>query len=176
MNAQLVADRSLLPALLAEHPEWTNSTLAQVTGRSLAWVKKWKRRFRADPDNRDLIWGGTHAAASGSRFAPRVIERILAIRDEPPEGLQRTPGPKAILYYLLRSADVESERLPRSTRSVWKILRRAGRISQLSPTTHCPVVRPEPLVEWPLDFKDVVQVDPVATAKHAHAVEVSGCD
>jgi hypothetical protein len=35
-----------------------------------------------------------------------------------------------------------------------------------------PQDRPEPLVEVQLDFKDVVQVDPLVSAKQTHAVEV----
>ncbi len=31
-----------------------------------------------------------------------VIDRLLELRDDPPEGLGRTPGPKALLYYLNR--------------------------------------------------------------------------
>jgi hypothetical protein len=94
MNAQLVADRSFLRALLAQHPDWTTPTLAQATGRSVAWVKKWKARFRGDPDNADLIWGRTRASCSASSFAPQVIERILAIRDDPPDGCSARPVPR----------------------------------------------------------------------------------
>ena len=47
MEARCIADRSLLLTLWLQHPDWTNRTLAQATGRSRAWVKKWKARFRA---------------------------------------------------------------------------------------------------------------------------------
>jgi hypothetical protein len=172
MDAQYVADRSLLRAVWHQHPEWTNPTLAHATGRSLAWVKKWKARFRAHPADADVVWGRTNAPASASAFAPRVIEQILAIRDAPPEQLHRTPGPRAILYFLPRSPDVQGERLPRSTRTIWKILRAHDRIAQRRLHPHAPQERPEPLVELQLDFKDVVQVDPRASTKQAHAVEV----
>jgi hypothetical protein len=172
MNAHYVADRSLLLALWQQHPEWTNPTLAQATGRSLAWVKKWKARFRAHPDDPDVIWGRTSASSTAAPFAPRVIEQILAIRDTPPEQLQRTPGPRAILYFLPRSPEVHGERLPRSTRTIWKILRAHDRIPQHRRRPHGAQERPEPLVELQLDFKDVVQVDPLASTKQAHAVEV----
>jgi len=172
MNAHYVADRSLLLALWHQHPEWTNPTLAQATGRSLAWIKKWKARFRAHPDDPDVIWGRTSASSTAAPFAPRVIEQILAIRDTPPEQLQRTPGPRAILYFLPCSPEVHGERLPRSTRTIWKILRAHDRIPQHRRRPHGAQERPEPLVELQLDFKDVVQVDPLASTKQAHAVEV----
>jgi hypothetical protein len=172
MDAQYVADRSLLRALLSQHPDWTNLTFAQATGRSLAWVKQWKARFRAEPDNPLVIWGKARAHPQPSRFPPHVIERILAIRDTPPESLQRTPGPKAILYYLPRSPGLHGLRLPRSTRTIWRILRTHDRILVTSPHQRQPVARPEPLTEIQLDFKDLVQVDPLTSEKHAHAVEV----
>ena len=50
MEARYIADRSLLLTLWLQHPEWTSPTLAQATGRSVAWVKKWKSRFRAAPN------------------------------------------------------------------------------------------------------------------------------
>ena len=66
-------------------------------------------------------------------ISPTVIERILQMRDEPPEGLQRTPGPKAILYYLPRDEQLQGERLPRSSRTIYRILQQAGRIGHRLP-------------------------------------------
>jgi hypothetical protein len=172
MEAHYIADRSLLLALWLQHPDWTNPTLALATRRSLAWVKKWKARFRAEPNPTEAIWRRSRLHPPGAPCAPVVIERILQIRDDPPEDLRRTPGPRAILYYLPRSPELEGERLPRSTRTIWKILRAAGRIAQPRPHLPVPQERPAPLVELQLDFKDVVQVDPGVTLKHAHAVEV----
>src|SRR5260221_13335100 len=172
MQARYVADRSLLLSLWLQHPDWTALTLAQATGRSVAWVKKWKARFRSASNPADAVWGRSHLPARGPRVSAAVVEQILAIRDEPPEQLHRTPGPKAILYYLPRTSGLEGERLPRSTRTIWKILRAADRIAHRPRRPHHPQDRPDPLVELQLDFKDVVQVDPLVSAKQAHAVEV----
>lgn len=172
MEAQYIADRSLLLALWLQHPDWTTPTLAQATGRSLAWVKKWKARFRAAPNPTEAVWGYSRAHSAGTRYSAAVVERILQIRDEPPEQLHRAPGPRAILYYLSRSSGLEREPLPRSTRTIWKILRAGDRIAQRRPRQRLPQERPEPLVELQLDFKDIVQQDPVVSAKQAHAVEV----
>ncbi len=169
MDAHYVADRSLLLALWHQHPEWTNPTLAQATGRSLAWVKKWKARLRAHPDDPDVIGGRTRASSSASAFAARVIAQILALRDTPPEQLQRTPGPRAIRSLLPRSPAVHGQRLPRSTRTLGKILRAHDRIPQHRRRPHGAQERPEPLVELPLDGTDVVPVDPLASPKQAHA-------
>ena len=48
---------------------------------------------------------------------------LLEIRDHPPEGLQRIPGPKAIRYYLERDPTLQAQGLPlpRSSRTIWRI-------------------------------------------------------
>lgn len=45
MEAEWVADRSLLRQLPRKHPQWTNQQLADVVGRSVTWIKKWKKRL-----------------------------------------------------------------------------------------------------------------------------------
>jgi hypothetical protein len=173
VDAHLVADRSQLRTLLLQCPDWTTAQYAHATGRSISWVKKWKKRFAAHPDDPDVVWGQARRAHTvAPSFAPEVIECILAIRDTPPEGLRRTPGPRAILYYLPRSPDVPAGcRLPRSTRTVWSILRAYQRIA-LSPTRQRqPQERPAPLAEWQLDFKDLTSVPGDPDGKHGHGVE-----
>ena len=172
MGARIIADRSLLLSLWLQHPDWSNPTLAQATGRSVAWVKKWKARFRAAPHPEEEVWGRSQLPAPRARFSAAVVAQVLQIRDEPPEHLHRTPGPKAILYYLARTASLEGEQLPRSTRTIWKILCTADRIARRPRGEHQSSERPDPLVELQLDFKDVVQIDPLVSAKQAHAVEV----
>ena len=86
MEEQWYADRSQLRTLLQDHPDWSTATLAAELGRSVGWVKKWKRRLRA----------------------------------------------KAILYSLSQDSAVAASgaRLPRSTRTIWQILVRHGRIAR----------------------------------------------
>jgi hypothetical protein len=105
-----------------------------------------------------------------------VVERILAIRDDPPAHLHRTPGPKAILYFLHHDRALQAAGLPppRSTATVWRLLRRHGRIAARRPQLREPWELAEPLTSWQLDFKDVSSVqadrsDP--TAKRQHLVE-----
>jgi hypothetical protein len=61
-----------------------------------------------------------------------LAQAILDIRDQPPENLGRVPGPKAILSYLPRRAELVQAglSLPRSTRTIWKVLRRNDRLPQ----------------------------------------------
>src|SRR4051812_29102442 len=103
-----LADRTLLRSLLHLHPTWTLQDYVAATHHSLAWVKKWRNRFRtAHPDDDGILHSRSRARTQPPpRLDPFVIERILAIRDAPPAHLQRTPGPKAILYFLAHDPDL----------------------------------------------------------------------
>ncbi len=107
-------------------------------------------------------------------LAPLVIERILDIRNHPPHNLHRIPGPKAILYYLEQEASstLQGQRLPRSTRTIWRILHQYQRIVEPPQRAHQSVERPEPMQSWQLDFKDASTVPPDPDGKQQHVVEV----
>ncbi len=157
-----IADRAMLQRLLHLHPEWTQQELANWIGRSKGWVKKWVKRLREAPpgDSRVLLGKPLGRKTPYPQTDPQVEERTLAIRDAPPENLQRTPGPRAILYYLPRDPELQQrdQALSRSTRTIWKILRRNDRISQKKQRKHQPLQRPLPLEEVQRDFKDMASV------------------
>jgi Homeodomain-like domain-containing protein len=99
MEAQWLADRTTLRTLLRTQPQWTVRDLAEAIGRSRGWVKKWRRRLRgALPEDDAILHSHSRARKHPPPpLDPRVIDRILEIRDQPPDNLQRTPGPKTIL-------------------------------------------------------------------------------
>jgi hypothetical protein len=176
MEEQWYADRCRLRDLLRAHPDWSTRCLAAHLGRSRGWVKKWRRRLRdADPAD-DVVLRARPCARHHPppTISPAVVERVLALRDHPPANLQRIPGPKAILYYLQQDAELVAggARLPRSTRTVWQILARHGRIAHPPPRGHEPLARPPPLTAWQLDFKDVSTVPAGPTGKRQHVGEV----
>lgn len=176
MEEQWYVDRCTLRKLRQEHPEWSQKKLAQEIGRSKSWVKKWLRRIReAGSEDEDVLRGLSRARKNPSPgIEPEVIERILSIRDEPPENLQRTPGPQAILYYLHRDEALKKKgyTIPRSTRTIWKILDRHQRIYRSPPVEHEILERPEPGQEWGMDFKDVSSVVAEPEGKQMHVVEI----
>jgi hypothetical protein len=175
MEAEWIADRTTLRALLGRHPTWTLQDFADALGRSLGWVKKWVRRLRGAPSEDDTVLHSRSRARQHPppRLSPVVIERLLEIRDQPPEHLRRTPGPRAILDYLARDPLLQDlgERLPRSTRTVWRLLREHGRIPSPAERHHELVERPVPLSAWQIDFKDVATVPPDPEGKQEHVVE-----
>ena len=127
-------------------------------------MKKWLGRLSQAPPNDDYVLRGLSRARKRKPppIASAVVERILDVRDHPPENLQRTPGPLAILYYLQRDEALKAQghALPQSTRTIWQILDRYHRILRPRTGDHEPLERPAPDEEWGIDFKDVSSVSP----------------
>lgn len=63
-------------------------------------------------------------------------------------------------------------RLPRVTRTIWRIWCDHGRIVQRPPGDHVPVPRPAPLSTWQMDCKDVSSVPPDPDGTYRHVVDV----
>src|ERR687884_1806397 len=162
MEAQWSADRANLRLAVRDHPEWSVPHLAQQIGRSISWVKKWRQRLReAPPADEAALHSRSRARKHPPpALSPLATERILAIRDEPPANLQRVPGPKAILYFLQHDAELQAAGIspPRSSATVWQVLRQHGRIPHRRRPAHAPVDLPPPLTSWQLDVKDVSTV------------------
>jgi len=159
-----------------EHPEWSKQKLAEASGYSKSWVKKWMRRIRSGPlEDQEVLQAHSRARKRPPpQIAAEVVDRILAIRDDPPPKLGRTPGPVTILYYLQKDTMLVElgYRLPRSTRTIWKILDRHHRIARPGPRQHEPLEPVEPGVEGGMDFHDVSTVPPDPQGKKQHVVEI----
>ncbi len=174
MEVVYYAARANLRRLMRLHPQWTHKQYAQAVGMSQSWVKKWKKRLEeAEPEDEQVLHSRSRARKHPpERVSEGVVDCILQIRDEPPEGLQRTPGPRAILYYLPRDPDLQAERLPRSSRTIYRILQQAGRIAHQLPHMQEELSRPAPMSHWQLDFKDAATVPADPDGKRQHMVEV----
>jgi hypothetical protein len=98
------------------------------------------------------------------------------MREEPPENLHRVPGPKALLYYLPRDPELQESGvlLPRSTRTIWRILHKHQLIAKPRGVVKQPLAPREPLEEVQMDFKDVSTVPKSESpqGKKQHIVEV----
>jgi transposase InsO family protein len=161
MEAVYYAARANLRRLMILHPSWTRGQLAQATGMSKSWVDKWKKRLLSVPfDDEQVLCGLSRAPHHPPpQLDSQVIDRLLEIRDDPPEGLGRTPGPKAILYYLNRDETMKERklRLPKSTRTVYRLLRENGRIASRLPTVTEPLERPAPMQGLPTRLQRCLQ-------------------
>jgi hypothetical protein len=155
MEAEWMAKRATLRWLLYTYPQWTQNEYAAFLHCSVGWVKKWKKRLKeAPPDDLSVL----HARSRARRTPfpapdPAVVARIVQIRQAPPENLQRVPGSRTILYYLHRDPDLQAQglRVPRSARTIWKILRKLGLILDPPAARHRPLPPREPLEEVQID-------------------------
>ncbi len=176
MEAEWFAERAALRCLARQHPDWTQAELAATLGRSRTWVAKWLARLTATAlDDLSVLH-----ARSCARHTPSpppsqaVVARILALRDDPPDHLRHVPGPRALLYYLVKDPQTQAlgVPLPRSTRTIWKVLRAHGRIAVDQPRHRQPLIRPAPQEEVQMDFKDASSVPANPEGKKQHPVEV----
>lgn len=174
MEEQWQVDRARLRRLLQQHPNWSQRKLAQELKRSVTWVKKWRKRLNeVDPGGPDILKSRSRRPKqAGSPIQAVVVERILAIRDNPP--LNRIPGPRAIKYFLHEQAKVDPLGcyLPTSGSTIWRILDEHQRIFRPTPTEPEPLPAGEPMEIWQIDFKDVTTVRRLEEAvKQQHFVE-----
>ena len=164
MEAFSYAARGNLRRLLQLHPGWTRAQLAQATGMSLSWVDKWKKRLTSAPLEDEQVLRGLSRAPHHPppQLDSLVVDRLLDIGDERTFGLGRTPGPKAILYYLARDESLQQAglRLPRSTRPIHRLLREQGRIAPRLPHLSEPMERPKPMQRWQLDAHSMPPASP----------------
>jgi hypothetical protein len=178
-EADLIAKRAALRWFAERHPYWTHQELADALGMSRPWVSKWLQRLRqADPGDVMTLHSRSrarHTPPASIASQPAVVQRILEIRTDPPENLQRVPGPEAILYYLHRDpslihADV---RLPRSQTTIWKILRQLGCIEEDRRRKPRPLEPRQPGEEVQFDLKDASSVPADPDGKQQHVVEIA---
>jgi Homeodomain-like domain-containing protein len=175
MEADLVAQCAAFFCLVRQHADWTSPDLAAALGRSASWVKKWLSRFKhATPSDLPLFQSRSHARHTPPpSTSPPVVERILSLRDDPPDPLRRVPGPRTILYFLQQAAEALAlgVPLPRSTRTIWKVLRAHRRIATALPPHHQPLEPPEPLAELQADFTDLGRLPAEPGGKRQQGVE-----
>jgi transcriptional regulator with XRE-family HTH domain len=178
-EADLVAKRATLRWLVQQHPEWTQQDLADALKMSRSWVSKWLRRLRqADPADVLALHSRSrarHTLPFSIASQPAVVQRILQMRMEPPENLQRVPGSEALLDFVHRDPELKAAgvRLPRSQTTIWKILRQAGCITQDRRRKPRPLELRQPGEEVQLDLKDGSQVPADPEGKRQHVVEMA---
>jgi transposase InsO family protein len=177
MPISYYAARANLYYLWRQHPDWSHAEFAAAVGCSTSWVEKWLTRLReelaAGLPLEQVLQGHSRARQQPpTKTDAFVVEQILAIRDQPPEGLRRVPGQEAIHYYLERDPAMEFFQLPvPSHKTIYRILKAHQRIPEQRQPVHQPMERPAPMTCWQIDFKDVSSVPAAAEGKRQHVVE-----
>ena len=172
------ADRINLVHAMRQFPHWSAPQLAHALHRSESWVKKWRTRLRPlfnHPLALQKACQGQSRAPNHppARLDSQVEEAILSIGDDPPEGLRRTPGPRAIQYYLQRDPTLQALGLAgsHSTRTIYLILLKHQRVVPRTPHASEPIERPEPMTHWQIDYKDVSSVPSDRDGKKQHGTQ-----
>ena len=184
MMSELVwrQDRWYLWQLLQAHPDWSTKQLATAVGRSCAWVSCWRDRLAGvDPTDETAVHGRSRARHNPPpRLHPDVIARILVLRDGPYPAIVGVPGPQRILKWLHQDKVMlaAGHRLPRSTRTVWLILRQHGRIPQPPPPpvyrkVYWPPYYSDPSAPWPLPTQTSPLPLPTPTRPISHLLSLA---
>lgn len=178
MTLSYYADRVNLVHVLRRFPRWSAPELAHTLKRSESWVKKWRKRLAPLLDQpaalQQALLGYFHAPNHPpARLDSEVEEAIVRIRDQPPEGLRRTPGPKAIQYYLQRDETLQALGLAgsHSRRTIYQVLVKHQRIVPRQAQTSEPIERPEPMSQWQLDITDISSLPIEPDGKRQHRAE-----
>jgi len=177
MPLSYYAARANLSYLWQHHPDWSHAAFAAALGCSKSWVEKWLKRFReelaAGERLEHVLQGHSRARKTPPPTTqPFVVEQILTIRDQPPEGLRRVPGQEAIHYYLEHDPVLQFFQLPvPSCKTMYRILKAHDRIPECPKAVHQPLERPAPMTCWQIDFKDVGSVPADPDGKQQHVVE-----
>ena len=155
MEREWELDRIRLFQVWRVHRDWTLPRLSKTLNRSLSWVKKWLKRFReTEPPTLEMFKSQSRAPHHRARQLTRIVrDAILDFRDQLKALYGRVVGPKTILFHLHSQPQLlaQGAYLPRSPRTIWQVLREAGRIP-IPIREHHPLERPEPMRHWEMDF------------------------
>ena len=179
MTISYYADRGNLFHVQQQHPHWTHQQLADALGRSREWAKKWRKRLReelaAGKPLEEVLQGHSRARKQQPEATDaRVEERILALRDEPPRSAcaaRQVRKPFCTRFSRDSELQAAGVPLPRSSRTIYRLLKKHGRIADRRPRRHKPQERHAPMMAWQADFKDVSSVPADPQGKQQHVVE-----
>jgi hypothetical protein len=159
--------RARLRELLRENAQACHRELAEQLGYSVAWVRKWRKRLaQAAPEDEQVLNGQSHRPQRIPRRVPEPVEeRIIDLRVTLSEQYNRKVGARTIAAYLRKEADQWEGVVPTSSATIWRILRRRQYILAPMPREKQPFERPDPGVQWEIDFCTAAQVSPEAPDK-----------
>ena len=176
MDETWYAARAQLRALLTDIPV-ERAQYAERIKMSVAWVKKWRSRFRAARARpmirfcgaipRPKITAPAHASAdhrTHHRDAPQSAGKSAARARSQSAAILSGPRPRA--------GQEQQVRPLRSTRRIWQILRQTGCIAAVRSRTPNPRPLAQPYTEFEMDFVDVVTVNVQPDGKRQHMVEI----
>lgn len=155
-ETNLIYHRMQLQQLLKEHPDWTNKQLAKATGFSIAWVRKWRPICSQETTQlKDFTSKSRAPKRIPNKTSQEAIKYVIDLREELSRKYNRPAGPDLIAHELKERQATTKIRLPRSSKTVWRILSANGLIAKKSKRVTEPIDLPAPMEEWEIDFGEV---------------------
>jgi hypothetical protein len=156
MEEAWMRDRALLRDLLEKTPHASPQELAQAIGRSVSWVKKWRKQLaNGDPHDPSVLCSCSRAHhAPYFRWDLRVTQKIVEMRFAAPENADRGclgPGPCSTTFPVTKALQAAHVPLPRRGRTIWKILHATGCLVPRSKKPPHPNELRQPLEEIQMD-------------------------
>src|SRR5512142_1003710 len=121
METEWRVARARLRGLLRENGQASHRALAEQSGYSVAWVRKWRKRLaQAPPDDEQVLGSQSHRPKHIPRqVSVAVEERIIELRVTLSEQYNRPVGARTIAAYLREEAAQWEGVVPTSTRTIW---------------------------------------------------------
>ncbi|MCL4880521.1 MAG: DDE-type integrase/transposase/recombinase [Anaerolineae bacterium] len=158
-ESQWIYDRMTLYTLSQQHPTWKATQLGAAMGRSERWVRKWLKRFAAveAPHFKMFVSQSRAPKTRPQQTSDGVKDVICDLRVSLSETYHRPAGARLIQQYLKEHEFLQNsqEFIPRSTRTITKILSERGYIQRPKPRDHQPLALCEPMEEWEMDFCEI---------------------
>jgi len=162
-----------LRELIQENPQISHEEAAMQLGYSITWVRKWRKRFDENRADEEAVNSQPHRPKHIPHQVSVVVEeRIIALRLSLTEHYNRKVGPRTIAAYLKREKDSLPDPVPTSSATIWRILRRRQYILPPVHEQKTTFERPEPGLDWEIDYCTAANNSPEAPEKQRNALEV----
>ena len=173
METEWRIERSQLRELIRENPKISHEEAARQLGHSVTWVCKWQERFKTNDNEETAINSLSHRPKHIPIQVPMLVEeRIVALRVGLSAQYNRTVGPRTIATYLKREKEQLPGLVPTSSATIWRILRKRQYILSAIHEEKQPFERPDPGLDWEVDYCTAANHSPEAPEKQRNALEV----
>lgn len=130
-ETKLVYHRMKLRHLMKEHPDWTNKQLAEAIGLSVSWVRKWRPICKQEAAQlKDFTSKSRAPKRVANKTSQEAIHYVINVHKELSKKYNRRIGPDLIVRELRERQATTEIRLPRSNKTVWRILVANGLITK----------------------------------------------
>jgi transposase InsO family protein len=185
-ESQRIYDRMTLHRLSLKHPDWKSAQLAEATGRSERWVRKWLGRFAdVEEPHFSMYLSQSRAPKTRPRQTSEAVKDVICeLRETLSEEYHRPAGAALIHHYLQQDERLKGQALfiPTSSRTITRILRERGYIQPPKKYERHPLERCAPMEEWEMDFCEIWLEDGkfefflVVDRGTSRVVYLEGCD